>query len=424
MTFCPVIVDGRPTKLDLIQHFAHVPEAAISDLAKQRWSSTTIDDDMHSVGHDSFNARLLAKLLRASVTEDFHSTLINKVPQPYHCDGTYLLWAIGNHVHRNNVAFIEHVREQIITTTLADHNNDVPKYLLSIKHKLRMMTSPTKSDSQSSHGLLVYILRQLKLMQNVAFQEYIRTLHIQFQEGKLSDKTPYNLIVDIEDRIRILQHAGEWDTPAASDINPMALLSAPTSDVSNSMKAYVDQQLRHYLKTLLPSRGYLAPGADGKVPSTRLRPQGRFHKEWMFIPPKTPNQQLVYNGSTFFWCTKCNNGAGQWVTSHQTATHVDGFRHPRARVPAQHGTYGQPQPTSCLPQRPGYPDSSNPPIFQRAPRPSFIHTPRPVANVAQEPSTMPQPSSMQVPDDLVTPEQLCLAAGIENCFDLLNYDVP
>jgi len=159
-TFCPVVVHGRPTKLDLIQYFAHVPETAISDLAKQRWSSTTIDDDMHSVGHDSFNARLLAKLLRASVTEDFHSTLINKVPQSYHCDGTYLLWAIGNHVYRNNVAFVEHVREQIIATTLADHNNDVPKYLPSIKNKLRMMTSPTQSDSHSSHGLLVYILRR------------------------------------------------------------------------------------------------------------------------------------------------------------------------------------------------------------------------------------------------------------------------
>ena len=100
-----------------------------------------MNQDMHEIGHDTFNARLLAKLLRASITDDFHQTLINKVPHSYHCDGTYLLWSIGNHIYRNNIAFSEHVREQIITMTLAAHNNDVLKYLLTIKNKLRMMTS-------------------------------------------------------------------------------------------------------------------------------------------------------------------------------------------------------------------------------------------------------------------------------------------
>jgi hypothetical protein len=140
-TFCSVTVSDK-TNVDLIHHFAHVPEVAVHTLATTRWSSATLDNDMHIISHGTFNARLLAKLLHASVTDEFHSTLINKVPQSYHCDGTYLLWSIGNHVYRNNVAFIEHVCEQIITTTLADHNNDVPKYLLTIKNKLCMMTSP------------------------------------------------------------------------------------------------------------------------------------------------------------------------------------------------------------------------------------------------------------------------------------------
>jgi hypothetical protein len=61
---------------------------------------------------------------------------------------------LGNHIYRNNIAFSEHVREQIITMTLAAHNNDVLKYLLTIKNKLRMMTSPTQPASQTHHGLL------------------------------------------------------------------------------------------------------------------------------------------------------------------------------------------------------------------------------------------------------------------------------
>jgi len=48
----------------------------------------------------------------------------------------------------------------------------------------------------------------------------------------------------------------------------------------------------------------------------------------MFDPPKIPGQCLQYNYSIFHSCEKCSNGAGQWVTSHQTNTHIDGFRHP------------------------------------------------------------------------------------------------
>jgi hypothetical protein len=246
------------------------------------------------------------------------------------------------------------------------------------------------------------------------------TLHIQFQEGKLTNKTPYNLIVDIENCIRILQHAGEWETTATSDINPMAFLSAPSPDVSASMKAYLGQQLCQYLQTLMLSRRNPAPHADGRTPPSRPRPQGRFYKEWMFIPPKFPNQQLVYNDSTFFWCKKCNNGAGQWVTSHQTSTHVDGFRHPRARISTNPSFPGQPQPSPRLPPRQGYPDAGHPPAFQRAPRPSPSHQPRPFANIAHDPPVESLPEPLQSPDNVVTPDQLCLAAGIENCFDLLD----
>jgi hypothetical protein len=215
--------------------------------------------------------------------------------------------------------------------TLAAHNNDVLKYLLMIKNKLHMMTSPTQPASQTHHGLLVYILRQLKQTQIVAFQEYIRDLHIQFQEGKLSDKSPSALITAIEDCIRILQHAGEWtDTSTSSAVNPMALFTTSTNGMSPSIKAYIDQIVDQHLKTLTPPNAPNPTGLlnNGKLPPNRPKIPGRFHKEWMFIPPKLPTKQLTYNNSTFYWCTKCNNGAGQWVISHQTSTHVNGFRHP------------------------------------------------------------------------------------------------
>jgi hypothetical protein len=309
--------------------------------------------------------------------------------------------------------------------TLAAHNNDVLKYLLMIKNKLRMMTSPTQPASQTHHGLLVYILRQLKQTQIVAFQEYIRDLHIQFQEGKLSDKSPSALITAIEDCIRILQHAGEWtDTSTSSDVNPMALFTTSTNGMSPSIKAYIDQIVDQHLKTLTPPNAPNPTGLlnNGKLPPNRPKIPGRFHKEWMFIPPKLSTQQLTYNNSTFYWCTKCNNGAGQWVTSHQTSTHVDGFCHPRSRAamqptnPGQHLHHPHPKPYTT--------PSGHPSTFQHAPRFSGPPRPRLYANLAQDqPSTDARPSAQTHPPEAnITPDQLCLAAGIENCFDLLDYD--
>jgi hypothetical protein len=80
-TLCSVTNDGATTTIDLIHHFTHVTEADVLTLASARWSSPTINQDMHEIGHDTFNARLLAKLLHASITDDFHQTLINKVPR-------------------------------------------------------------------------------------------------------------------------------------------------------------------------------------------------------------------------------------------------------------------------------------------------------------------------------------------------------
>jgi len=200
-------------------------------------------------------------------------------------------------------------------------------------------------------------------MPNVAFQEYIHTLHIQFQEGKLTDKTPHNLIVAIEDRIRILQHAGEWDTTPTLDINPMALLSAPTDTIPPTMKAYFDQQLHNYLRSL-----------------------------------------------------------GQWVNLHQTQTHIDGFRHPRARVPSNllPPDQQQPNPRFQPHQRNSHPGTL--PAFPRAPRPTQTPQPRPFVNIAHESPADPITDPSSNNETPITPEQLCLAADIENCFDLLDYE--
>jgi hypothetical protein len=55
-------------------------------------------------------------------------------------------------------------------------------------------------------------------------------------------------------------------------------------------------------------------------------PKGKPYNEWKHIPPRYPGDTKTWNGRQFKWCTKCNNGAGQWASAHTTETHVDNFK--------------------------------------------------------------------------------------------------
>jgi len=131
------------------------------------------DQDMHTIGRQLFKSRLLAKVLCSSLTDDFHQTMINFIPPHLHSDGTYILWAISHHVHQNNMAFLENVHEQIINTTLAQFDNDILKYIMSIKNKSCMISSPITSSQPSQAGLFIYVLCRLILSLVLLFQLFI-----------------------------------------------------------------------------------------------------------------------------------------------------------------------------------------------------------------------------------------------------------
>jgi hypothetical protein len=110
-----------------------------------RWTAATVDLDNHTIGHETYQAWLLAKCLLASISLDLALTLINHIPTTYCNNGTYLLWTLSNIIYRNNITFIESIREKIVNTTVVHHQNDVEKYLIFIKNHLRMITSKSTS---------------------------------------------------------------------------------------------------------------------------------------------------------------------------------------------------------------------------------------------------------------------------------------
>jgi len=130
---------------DLTTDFAHVMESQIVQIVSLRWTAATVDLDNHTIGHETYQAWLLAKCLLASISLDLALTLINHIPTTYCNNGTYLLWTLSNIIYRNNITFIESIREKIVNTTVVHHQNDVEKYLIFIKNHLRMITSKSTS---------------------------------------------------------------------------------------------------------------------------------------------------------------------------------------------------------------------------------------------------------------------------------------
>jgi hypothetical protein len=75
---------------DLTIQFAHVKEANIVANAECWWSSPTVAQDKHIIGHDTCNCRLLAKCLMASISTDLSITIINHIPDTYRNDGIFI----------------------------------------------------------------------------------------------------------------------------------------------------------------------------------------------------------------------------------------------------------------------------------------------------------------------------------------------
>jgi hypothetical protein len=71
---------------------------------------------------------------------------------------------------------------------------------------------PSKNTHDASHsGLIIYILCQLHLTTKPVFQSFIQDSHIQYQEAKIPQYIPYQLLLDVEEKIKVLKHTREWD---------------------------------------------------------------------------------------------------------------------------------------------------------------------------------------------------------------------
>jgi hypothetical protein len=303
--------------IDLTCHFSQVTESQAKQDAERRWTSPNVNVEKHALGHETYHSRLLAIVLMSSITESLSTVLLYRIPQLLRNDGTYILWTICNNVHRNNVAFKETVREKITTATLSNFNNDITNYLIYIKDNLKMISSATNRNNDNN-GLITYIFRQLKLSNITLFQDYIRKYHVEYQEAKHPNLTIDTLLEEIENKIRVLKHAGEWLASDTNEMPAMALSTIPK--MTPQLEEFIQKQVQAQLKTILNRQ---------RQPRTHENTLGKGIQDWMLTPPTNPAEIKRWNNKEHKWCQKCRNGQGQWACAHDTSTHIDNYRYDR-----------------------------------------------------------------------------------------------
>jgi len=174
------------------------------------------------------------------------------------------------------------------------------------------------------NGLITYILRQLKRSSNPIFLRFIQDLHVQYQEGKLRKYNAMRLILDVEDKIRVLKHAEAWETSLSSqDVPAMALNT--TTVIPDQLRDFLVNHITAEIRRLAAA-GRSTPTDHGSA-NKDGKSKSRFsHQERMFVPPANLSDTKTVQGRSYNWCTKCNKGGGQWVQAHTTDTHQDGYR--------------------------------------------------------------------------------------------------
>ena len=308
-----VIQDG--VKLDLTRHFVRVLEATVVADAKARWTAETVLVDRHTVGHPTYNARLLGKVLLNSITDNVSTTVINRVPQDYRNDGPLILWTICYSIHRNHVAFVETVKKKIRELKLSECHDDVIQYIILVKNDIRLICSAT-DDTQEHNDLLTYIFTQLLLSTVLPFKNEILKWQLLYLEGKDLDLTPTKLLDKAEDQVRVLKHAHQW-IEATADTSIMTLKAMIEKNQQDA--ATVFQAIAANIGEFTQRQ----QDFNHRLHGQRLRDA---RPSWLSIAPVHSEETKVWNNKTYVWCSRCRRGEGLWVCSHTTETHQEGYR--------------------------------------------------------------------------------------------------
>jgi hypothetical protein len=300
--------------IDLIHQFSKVTLADIQNQAKVLWTAPDVELLRHTHGTATYNARLFGVFLLNSLTPDFAALIFSRIDQTYSMDGPLLFITMCQHIHRNHLAFVESIKNKIRLSTLAEHKNDVPAYLQFLQRNLRVITSTGDADTLHN-DLLPHIFMQLRSTTIPIFQQKVLEWQQNYMENKLQT-SPFKLVKMADDECQILKHSLQWVETIDPSVVVMQAVFQATTQGNTDLFQSIAANLSALTKMQQPYNK--SPRVDDDSHSGR-----RFHfdtPEWVYDAPKDLSQRKVYQGRTWYFCTKCGRD-GKWVCTHSDATH-------------------------------------------------------------------------------------------------------
>jgi len=194
-------------KLDMVTQFSKVTETTVTTQAKLLWDAQDASLQSHTRGTVTYHNRLFGVFLLNSLTPDFITFLHSQIDSAYWSDGPLLLHTMCQHIHCNHLAFVESIKTKIRSSTLLEHNNDIPKYLHFLSTNLKLISS-TGADDNAHNDLIPHLLQQLCTTTIPLFQQTVLTWQRNYFESTLP-LTPQELVSKADQECQILTHAGQ-----------------------------------------------------------------------------------------------------------------------------------------------------------------------------------------------------------------------
>lgn len=234
--------------------------------------------------------------------------LHTRIDDKYCADGPILLHTMCQHINCNHLAFIESVKNKIRSSTLVDHNNDVPSYLRFLRDNLKLISSTGASESDHN-VLLPHLLLQLGTTTIPVFQQTMLKWQHDYYENNMK-LTPVTLVSKADQECQVLQHVGQWlETidPSVTALNTLIQTSKQQSgEVFHLLAANFSQITKPQKEIVCSFWSSLKPTSNTP--------------DWLLEAPDNPEQIKYFNGRYWHYCTKCGLN-GRWVCTHTDVTH-------------------------------------------------------------------------------------------------------
>ncbi len=300
-------------KLDMVTHFSKVRERTVTTQAKLLWDVPDASLQSHTRGTVTYHNRLFGVFLLNSLTPDFITLLHSRIDSAYWSDGPLLLHTMCQHIHRNHLAFVESIKTKIRSSTLLEHNNDVPKYLRFLSTNLKLISS-TGADDNAHNDLVPHLLQQLRTTTIPLFQQTVLNWQRNYFESTLTF-TPQELVGKADQECQILTHAGQW----VETIDPsVSALQASIREDKTQSGELLQTLAANLTQVTYRHKEY----TKGQRVSTRppSRQSNTSTPEWVFDKPTYPDQIRMFNNRYWHFCNKCGTN-GRWVCTHTNETH-------------------------------------------------------------------------------------------------------